>query len=384
MASAQKRTRYGTTIWVARWRDATGQDRSKQPFERKRDALAYAYEQEQTDQPADVARQRATLTVADWAARWKRQVAARVRAGTLAPRTGEGYERELRNHVVPDLGHLLLADLRVGDVDTWVTGKLEAGYSRASVKQYRAVLSALLTAAQRAGLVDTNVAQASEPPPPKQDADDPSTFTPDEVDRLAAAARDHRMGIVVLLGLATGLRSSELAGLKWDAVDLDGGTLQVVETRKRIAATAEGVAPTGVVQDRPKNRGSRRTIPLADSTVGLLRRHKAAQAQEALAAERWAGNGHVITSSAGTPVEPRQIGRALGEIMDAADVERDGQVVHELRRTWATRLRDAGVPLEDVMRLGGWSTPDVLLRLYAGRPSARLAAAADVAAAHLD
>ena len=44
----------------------------------------------------------------------------------------------------------------------------------------------------------------------------------------------------------------------------------------------------------------------------------------------------------------------------------------------------AGVPLEDVMKLGGWSTPDVLLRLYAARPSARLDTAADIAAAHLD
>lgn len=38
---------------------------------------------------------------------------------------------------------------------------------------------------------------------------------------------------------------------------------------------------------------------------------------------------------------------------------------HTLRKTGATILLDAGVPLQVVQRMGGWKKPDVLLRHYA-------------------
>jgi len=53
--------------------------------------------------------------------------------------------------------------------------------------------------------------------------------------------------------------------------------------------------------------------------------------------------------------------------------------MHELRRTFATRLRDRGVPLEDVQRLGRWSSPTMLLTVYAASGEERLRAAADAA-----
>jgi hypothetical protein len=36
-----------------------------------------------------------------------------------------------------------------------------------------------------------------------------------------------------------------------------------------------------------------------------------------------------------------------------------------VRRTFATRLRNRGVPLEDVQRLGRWTSSTMLLSLYA-------------------
>jgi len=48
--------------------------------------------------------------------------------------------------------------------------------------------------------------------------------------------------------------------------------------------------------------------------------------------------------------------------------------LHELRRTFATRLRDAGILLEDVQRLGRWASYGMLLELYSASDDERLRA----------
>ena len=39
--------------------------------------------------------------------------------------------------------------------------------------------------------------------------------------------------------------------------------------------------------------------------------------------------------------------------------------LHSTRHTWATNMVQLGIPLSDIQALGGWSRPDVLLRIYA-------------------
>jgi integrase len=92
----------------------------------------------------------------------------------------------------------------------------------------------------------------------------------------------------------------------------------------------------------------------------------------------------VFTSTGGTPIEPSNLNQVWRRILRRADVQYEaqdgrGRGLHELRRTFATRLRDIGVPLEDVQRLGRWSSPQVLLALYAASDTERLRSAADAA-----
>jgi len=90
------------------------------------------------------------------------------------------------------------------------------------------------------------------------------------------------------------------------------------------------------------------------------------------------------SGSRSAPLEPPNLNHAWQKLLEQAEVEYHtddgrGRGLHELRRTFATRLRDRGVPLEDVQRLGRWSSPQVLLQLYAATDEDRLRAAADEA-----
>src|SRR5262249_23747643 len=78
-----------------------------------------------------------------------------------------------------------------------------------------------------------------------------------EVRRMVAAATDTRARALLLLAAFTGLRSSELRGLRWSDVDFKRGEVHV---RQRADKYFEIGAP--------KSEGSRRSVPLDRGTVG--------------------------------------------------------------------------------------------------------------------
>lgn len=90
----------------------------------------------------------------------------------------------------------------------------------------------------------------------------------------------------------------------------------------------------------------------------------------------------MFTTGIGTPLEGRNVARAWKALLDRAGVDAEtadgrGRGLHELRRTFATMLREAGVPLEEVQRLGRWASPQVLLDSYRATRDERLRGAAD-------
>lgn len=267
MAWVQKRTRQGRTTWVARWRDGSGSARSMS-FERRADAAGHAHRAEEASRRTrpDIATARATLTVGDWLDGWLDDVVAiRVTAGRLRPRTAAGYETAVRLHIAPSVGHLMLVDLRVADVDLLLDRMMASGSAPATARHTRVTLSAALTAAARADLIDRNVAQLAEPPtietPP------PSTFCDDELDRIFEAAEVHRLGSAILFTLLTGRRLSAVVALDWADVNLREATYRVVRTTHRVPASAARVATPGIVDGPPKTSASSRLLPLSDAAV---------------------------------------------------------------------------------------------------------------------
>jgi integrase len=92
-------------------------------------------------------------------------------------------------------------------------------------------------------------------------------LSPAQVRALLDAARGTRNEALYVVALHTGLRQGELLGLKWS--DLDGGKLSVRRALK--------IADHGLDFGPPKNRASRRSVPLNKCAAAALRSHKARQ-----------------------------------------------------------------------------------------------------------
>jgi integrase len=121
---------------------------------------------------------------------------------------------------------------------------------------------------------------------------------------LAHVATDH-------LAPARGLERGELAGLRWDAVDLEGATMRIVSTRVLVDEKP--------VVSNPKTEAGRRNVPLDPVLVGMLPTGKARQKAERLSVgEGWEQSGYVFTDEMGRPLYSEYFSTAFESLAKVA------------------------------------------------------------------
>ena len=148
--------------------------------------------------------------------------------------------------------------------------------TRAMVRKVRVSLSSLLSDAQERGLVSRNVvrelretrtrgkerkAERRQKGKLKVGVDIP---TREEIKAIVEAAKG-RWRPIFLTAIFTGLRASELRGLRWADVDLDKRELHVRQRADRYSAIG-----------KPKSESGERTVPLTPIVVNTLREWKLA------------------------------------------------------------------------------------------------------------
>jgi hypothetical protein len=178
----------------------------------------------------------------------------------LAPLREQHGNLAVQKLTRPDLDKLLIA-LRDGGTLTG-KGRARRPWSARSLNKSVDCWRALLDYGIERRELPRNVAAAMRKVP--RTRNEPATYTPHEIRLVLRAADKDRSGHLWWLALS-GLRRGELAGLMWSDVDLEAKTLSI--DRVRVAAGA-GV----VLQNDPKTRSSRRTLPLDDGLVAALRR----------------------------------------------------------------------------------------------------------------
>lgn len=322
------------------------------------DKLAKALRDHQQGLPVAVERQ----TVGQFLDRWLEDVVKPARAA----KTYASYAELMRLHAIPGLGHHPLAKLAPQHVAALLKEKSDAGLSPRRVHHIRSVLRNALNQAMRWGLVARNVAALVEPP--RQTPREVKPFSSSEVRALTAAVEDDRLAALFRLALTLGLRQGEVLGLRWQDVDLDGGSLRVRKALQRI----DGV----LTLKEPKSEKSKRTLRLPPSLVSALRAHRDRQAfDKAAAGVRWGESGLVFTTAIGTPLDPRNVIRSWHRLLDAHGIAR--RPFHTCRHTAASLLLAEGVPLKVVQEVLGHSLLSTTADIYAHLTPAAFQEAAD-------
>ncbi|MDP9093411.1 MAG: site-specific integrase [Actinomycetota bacterium] len=348
MASVEKRTRDGKVRWYARYRDPSGQQRTK-TFDRKVDAERFLTSVEGSKLAGayiDPARAKTTVgTVAD---QWK---AGKI---NLKPTTRARYESALDVHVLKRWRDVPLERVEHGDIQAWLSDLIAAGQSAASVRKCFGVLSSILALAVRDRRIPSSPAAGIMLP---RVVDRPRRYlTAVQVTQLAAAAAipphervraayaQYRLAVFVLA--YCGLRWSELAALRVRSVDL-------MRKRLDVAEAVTEVNGAQLVWGTPKSH-ERRSVPLPGFLVDELTPHLAGRAQDAL----------VFTTLRGAPMRNRNARRDWFD--DAAEAIGEPDLTpHGLRHTAASLAVSAGANVKAVQRMLGHASAAMTLDQYA-------------------
>ena len=283
------------------------------------------------------------ITTEEWLAQWLEE---RVRDGAIGPEVAYNYENILKRHLNPEFGDVRLQDLRVNHVRNLKT-KLSKSLKPGTTKKILSVLKQALTAAVEAELLDGNPALSVRSPSPDREANESRALEKKEIKKLVKAAKGTPYAMVIRFALATGVRQAELLGATWNAIDLERGTFQVMQTLKIVDGKFELV--------RPKTPRSRRTIELSAVTVKSLRKHHKKQNAARLAlGEAWEDHDLVFPDRGGRYWHRVVFYRGYRQLVNGSGIARPREVkFHTLRHTAASQWLKARVdPLIVQRRLG--------------------------------
>lgn len=242
--------------WLVDYSDASG--RHVKTFERKRDAEDFRA-RVHVDIGAGI-HSSGKMTVAEAAQIWLDDAHHRLTRTTVTL-----YGQWVRDHINPFIGATRLSALTLPAVHEFADALRDAGRSHRTVKTVVQALGAILAEAQARGKVGQNVVRSMRPRRGTKATqrrrlqvgiDIP---TPAEIRSLVNSIDGHWRPFAVT-AVFTGLRSSELRGLCWDAVDLRAG---VVHVRRR-ADRYGGI-------DKPKSEAGERAVPLPPLALTTLR-----------------------------------------------------------------------------------------------------------------
>jgi len=324
----------------------------------KRDAeRALAEALHQRDTGVDISPGR--LAVGDYLRRWLRDYADH----NVAPSTRTRYAGIIERHLIPSLGDLRLRELRPAHIQATYSRALApggradggaGGLAPRTVLKHHRLLHEALNHAVRWQLIARNPADAVTPPRPGRAK--VRGLNAEEAAELLQAATETHLYALVYLALATGARQGELLALRWEDVDLERGSIQIVRTARRVPGK-------GVVYRSPKTHRSLRPVALSPDTVRVLRHHRRSQAENRLLlGPAYTDNGLVFASPTGQPPDDSNLRRTFARLVADAGLTR--LRFHDLRHTAATLMLRAGIHPKVVSERLGHATVGLTLDTY--------------------
>lgn len=293
---------------------------------------------------------------------WERKIEPQI--AVRARKTQEHWRNMMENHILPSLGKRQLRDVRADDVQDLVSAELAKGSSPQTVWHVRTTVSSLFKRAKGIGWYSGDLPTEGVQMP-RMRHEERHALTREQLTALIEKLRSPARELVAFLAM-TGLRKSELQGLRWRRVNL---------TDKPITCDGQALAPhciaireqylrvygkhlkvdRGQWQDlKTKEQGSR-DVPLSTAAVELLR--------ELAMNRKLTGmlDAPVFASRNGTPINSDNVLRRHVKPVLAGlglpDVD-----LHAMRHTQATLADQAGLTGAERQKILGHASPKMTQR----------------------
>lgn len=351
------------------------------------------------------------LNLATWITTWCNAYAK----PNIKQSTYESYMQQIRCHIIPELGGILLKRLTTTDIQCFYNNLLEhgnkakvqdpetgdmvdkgGGLAPSTIVRIHNILNEALEQAKAENKILVNPVAATKPPRPEKK--EMKVLSQDQVGIFLEKSKDYRYYGAYVLAVTSGMRRGEVLGLPWhnfflhhptpfdswekidntipwekfdDIQPWDATAVANILTeagvrfeQPRITIDQQlNVVNGGTQIMTPKTSNSIRVIHIPTGTACILVYQRYLQRKE----KKAVGKGYnkedlVFCTSTGKPAPPRSFTRNFQGALKHAGLERIR--FHDIRHTVATVLLEEGAALNTVQELLGHYDPKFTATQY--------------------
>lgn len=172
---------------------------------------------------------------------------------------------------------------------------------------------------------------------------------------LIKKAQNTDIYVPVMLAIYTGARRGEILGLRWNNVDLEKGSIKIIDN---LCATTEGL-----ILKQPKTESGIRTIAISSTLVKILKKHKVSQIKNKIRlGASYKDNNMVCCYEDGHLFNPKRFSAKFNELLKKNNLPLIR--FHDLRHSHASLLVKMGVQPKEISSRLGHSNIGITMDLY--------------------
>jgi len=275
---------------------------------------------------------------------------------SLRTNTQEKYLTSLKRLESSDIAFIRLKELSQELIQKYYNKLKKSGYSVETIKATNSLINGALEKAEEIKMINRNPARYVSIPKEDESLSDEGEVIAlkDNEYKLFMSAMLQRSNYFMLAHFMsnTGLRPGEAIALSRKDIDFNNNSVKVSKTY---------ISKTKTIQNATKTKSSRRTVPIPEGTIKLIKEYMLKQ-------KNHEDDSPLFQSNKGTRISPRNALRAFKEVGKTIILENKTTLewinLHTMRHTYASRLFKEGKNIKVISELLGHAKVSTTYDIY--------------------